>query len=98
MSTATKLLCFVLALASLPFWIFITFFSGAYVADGNLAPGFLAILATMLVMAVWTAYFGWRTIKTWRTAGPASAILMALPAVVILLYAVWFYVSAKWVR
>jgi hypothetical protein len=88
MSTLIKIICFAIALLSIPVWALMAGFSPALIGSSALttAQKLLggSIIAIILAVPLWMGYFAWRTIKTWRTAGAASAILMILPALAMI--------------
>jgi hypothetical protein len=85
-----KIICFLPALFVLP--TFLQFLviapEAAFDSIGSWTTMQLLAFAVYVVGAcvglVWTIYFGWRTIRTWRSPSCVSALLMTLPAVFVI--------------
>ncbi len=46
--------------------------------------GIAGFIVAVWAAPAWTVYFGWRTIRTWRSPSCVPALMMALPAVLAL--------------
>jgi hypothetical protein len=91
MSRLIIIVCFLLVIVAFVPWLVMAGFAPTLFAGGTSQlsalqkVGGTALIAVLMAVPVWVIYFGWRTIKGWRSGDTLSAILMALPAVLILI-------------
>jgi hypothetical protein len=85
------IVCFLIVIVAFVPWLVMAGFAPMLFAGGTSQlsalqkVGGTALIAVLMAVPVWVIYFGWRTIKGWRSGETRSAILMALPAVLILI-------------
>ncbi len=100
MTTAIKVVCFLLVLLGVLPWLLAAGFSPMLFDAGNQMTK-LAILRGSVVLGIiwgvplWVLFFAWTTIKTWHERTLTPALLMTLPALLFIGLIVYANVAGR---
>lgn len=96
MSRVIAVICILLVLLAVPIWMLMVGFSPSLLAGQAVNAskaqkllGTSVVAAIWIVPPLWVAFFGWRMIKSLRTSPAGPAVMMALPAICMVLMMIW---------